>query len=272
MAAERSGLSGRPLEPDPVDTGVGISGVQTQSPSNPAPHPSALHRLRGTAFAYGPQAVLAPFELDMKPGETVAVLGVSGSGKSTLLRQIAGLLPGVARDAGSGVAWMAQQDLLLPWASVRDNLLLGARLRGAQPDTARADALLQRLGLAHVADARPAALSGGMRQRTALGRTLMEDRPLVLMDEPFSALDTVTRAAMQDLAADLLADRAVLLVTHDPAEACRLADRVFVLKGRPAALHPVMALSPRGPRDPLAADMLPRLRQLRAALQEAAAP
>lgn len=166
---------------------------------------------------------------------------------------------------------MAQQDLLLPWLSLQDNILLGAHLRGEVPDLALAQSLLMRLGLADRAHALPASLSGGMRQRAALARTLMEKRPLVLMDEPFSALDAITRAAMQDLASDMLSQRCVLLVTHDPAEACRLAGRIFILGGRPASLQLVAELPPPAPRDPLSPSVLPILRSVQAALQTAVA-
>jgi putative hydroxymethylpyrimidine transport system ATP-binding protein len=148
---------------------------------------------------------------------------------------------------------MAQQDLLLPWCSVLDNLLLGARLRGEPTGgaiEARARELLARVRLAESAATRPAQLSGGMRQRAALARTLMERRPIVLMDEPFSALDAITRYEIQALAARLLAGRTVLLVTHDPLEALRLGHRIQVMTGRPATLG--AALEPPGdpPRDP----------------------
>lgn len=215
--------------------------------------------------------MLAPFSIDLAADETVAILGASGCGKSTLLRLIAGLFPDQPSPLAGQVAWMAQQDLLLPWLSLQDNILLGARLRGEVPDLARAQVLLTRLGLADRANALPASLSGGMRQRAALARTLMEDRPLVLMDEPFSALDAITRAAMQELASEMLAHRTVLLVTHDPAEACRLADRIFILSGHPASLQQVAELPPAAPRDPLSASVLPVLRSVQAALQKAVA-
>lgn len=237
---------------------------QTSSYSASA-NPSAF-QLAGSGFAYGDHVVLAPYNLEISRGETIAILGTSGCGKSTLLKQIAGLLPGGSETAGQ-VAWMAQQDLLLPWATLRDNILLGARLRGEVPDLARADALLARLGLTDWAEALPQKLSGGMRQRAALARTLMEDRPLVLMDEPFTALDSVTRADMQDLACATLHDRAVLMVTHDPVETCRMADRIYLLTGQPAQLQLALSLRPGKPRDPLAPDMLPHLRLLQDALQ-----
>lgn len=189
----------------------------------------------------------------LEPASWTCLLGPSGIGKTTLLRLIAGLAPGalVAADDGRGlesrVALMAQQDLLLPWLPVVDNVILGFRLRGAGAAERRrrrdeARALLARVGLEAQAAQLPSVLSGGMRQRVALARTLMEDRPIVLMDEPFSALDAITRHRLQDLAAELLAGRTVLLVTHHPLEALRLGHRLYVLSGRPA--------SPRGPITP----------------------
>lgn len=236
-------------------------------PASRIPPSSAAFTLQSRGFAFGDRTVLAPFSLEISAGEIVAVLGPSGVGKSTLLRLVAGLLPGMP--PAPDIAWMAQQDLLLPWLGIRDNLLLGARLRGEAPDLRRADDLLARVGLGDWRDAYPASLSGGMRQRAALARTLMEDRPLVLMDEPFSSLDPLTREAMQDLACNLLATRAVLLVTHDPFEACRVADRVFVLSGRPARLQSVCAFGAPKPRDPLGADLLPQLRHLQSVLRNA---
>jgi putative hydroxymethylpyrimidine transport system ATP-binding protein len=189
-------------------------------------------------LSLGGVAVLGPLALDVPAGRWTALLGASGVGKSTLLRLAAGLIPSDAvqgADLAGQVAWMAQQDLLVPWRDALGNVLLGAHLRGEKPDRARAMAMLAAVGLTP-ADAakRPAQLSGGMRQRVALARTLMEDRPVVLMDEPFSAVDAPTRHRLQELAAKLLAGRTVLLVTHDPLEALRLADRIVLLAGTPA--------------------------------------
>ena len=196
----------------------------------------------------GGRPVLAAQTLTLAAGKTTALLGASGSGKSTLLRLIAGLLPlpqGGAITASDSrplvgrIAWMAQQDLLLPWRSVLGNVVLGDALRGVKPDLDRARDLLDRVGLLPLADRRPGTLSGGQRQRAALARTLMEDRPVVLMDEPFSALDAPTRHRLQDLAAELLAGRTVVLVTHDPSEALRMSDAALLLRGMPATAEPL---------------------------------
>jgi putative hydroxymethylpyrimidine transport system ATP-binding protein len=223
------------------------------SASIPAPG-IAVHAAR---LVYDGQALFDELDFALSAGHCTCLLGPSGVGKSSLLRLLAGLLPGAASsvtcDDGQPLAgraaYMAQQDLLLPWLSVLDNVLLGYRLRGQPLPREAAAALLTRIGLGDRLTARPDALSGGMRQRVALARTLIEDRPVILMDEPFSALDAVTRIKLQTLAAALLRGRTVLLVTHDPLEALRLGHRIHVMTGRPARLSP--ALEPPGatPRD-----------------------
>ncbi len=200
-------------------------------------------------------------ELVIQKNMWTCLLGVSGVGKSTLLKLLAGLTAGEAATEfkcsdGSAltgrVAYMGQQDLLLPWLSVIDNVLLGDRLRSS-PDAIRlgnAYELLDRVGLRAYAAELPAKLSGGMRQRAALVRTLMEDKPVVAMDEPFSALDAITRLKLQDMAADLLTGRTVFLVTHDPLEALRLGGHIFLMRGRPAGLEHICEHSGATPRDP----------------------
>ena len=214
--------------------------------------------LRGLGLRYAGAPVFTGLTLTLPPGEISVLLGPSGAGKTSLLRIIAGLEP---QDEGTvaatdgvplagRVSYMAQQDLLLPWANAAQNVTLGARLRGEAQDFARAAALLEQVGLAHRAGARPATLSGGERQRVALARTLYEDRPVVLMDEPCSSLDAITRVRMQDLAAKLLAGRTVLLITHDPFEACRLGHSFAILSGSPAMLSAPTRLPGTPPRAP----------------------
>jgi putative hydroxymethylpyrimidine transport system ATP-binding protein len=205
--------------------------------------------------------------LTLPAGQWTCLLGPSGVGKTSLLRLIAGLTSDAKvknpiqtsdnRPLTGRLAYMAQQDLLLPWYSVLDNVLIGARLRGEKKRLAqlreRAYHLLQKVGLATAIHKRPAELSGGMRQRVVLVRTLLQDCTVVLMDEPFAALDMVARLHLQSLAAELLAHCTVLLVTHDPLEALRLGDSIYVMAGLPAQLSKPLHLTgktPRAPADP----------------------
>jgi putative hydroxymethylpyrimidine transport system ATP-binding protein len=206
----------------------------------------------------GGAALFLPIRLALDPGKWTSLLGPSGVGKSTVLRLFAGLPVGGVFEGRiehpQPVALMAQDPGLLPWLTVRQNAALGARLRGEVADGARLDAILERTGLMDNAQKRPAALSGGQRQRVALARTLMEDRALVLLDEPFSALDARMRLAMQDLTAGLLRGRTVLMVTHDPAEAARLSDRIYLLSE--TGLSQADAPTTPAPRAPTGADVL----------------
>ncbi|MEM6465206.1 MAG: ABC transporter ATP-binding protein [Pseudomonadota bacterium] len=182
----------------------------------------------------------SPLAVDLKiaPGEWTCLLGPSGVGKSTLLRTIAALPAGGEYVGTLGedptmlkgqVAYMAQDDGLAPWLNVTQNVCLGAKLRGEPADVERAATLIDQVGLSGDAFKKPRALSGGMRQRAALARTLMEDRSIVLLDEPFSALDAKNRAEMQELTYQALDGRTVLLVTHDPAEAVRLGHSIRLM-------------------------------------------
>jgi putative hydroxymethylpyrimidine transport system ATP-binding protein len=195
------------------------------------------------------QRVLFDADLHIPAAQWTCLLGRSGVGKSTILRLILGLETGGTFNGSISatddmpldgrISYMAQSDLLLPWLSVLDNVCIGAGLRGRLPNIDRARDLLHRVGLSDHAGQKPATLSGGMRQRAALARTLYEDRPIVFLDEPFSALDAGTRADMQELAAEVLEKRTVLLVTHDPAEAARLAHQITVISGQTTQNWPV---------------------------------
>ena len=176
--------------------------------------------------------------LEVKAGQWTCLLGPSGIGKTTILKLFAGLADEIDLtgnvsasdgDLQGRVTLMAQNDLLLPWLSVFDNVLLGARLRGENLERERALEMLRKVDLVMKAEAKPRELSGGQRQSVALARTLMENRPIVLLDEPFSALDAMTRLKMQELTAELLTGKTVLLVTHDPGEAARLGHRILIM-------------------------------------------
>ncbi|MEZ8381489.1 ABC transporter ATP-binding protein [Vibrio splendidus] len=208
-------------------------------------------QLRNATLRYrdSEHATLSGLSLSLNAGKWTVLLGRSGCGKTTVLRYLAGLLDDKVEWQGTlatsdelpltdRIAYMAQQDLLLPWLSVIDNVCLSHRFQNPVSDkeqqTNQALELLAAVGLANHASTMPDQLSGGMRQRVALARTLMQDKPVVLMDEPFSALDAVTRHKLQSLACELLRDKTVVLITHDPQEAVRLADNLYVLQGTPA--------------------------------------
>ena len=225
--------------------------------------------LENVSFAYAGEEIFRSLNFTVESGQWTCLIGPSGCGKSTLLRLISGSL----RDGLSGTirfgngdsqlgltAWMAQNDLLLPWLTVLDNVCLGARLRGevSAGKREKATSLIEDAGLGGYADSLPFELSAGMRQRAALLRTLMEERPVILMDEPFSALDALTRLKLQDLAANMVKGATVLMVTHDPLEALRLGHRIYVMTGRPAELGDALipsGMPPRNPGDPAIVSM-----------------
>ena len=207
--------------------------------------------IRGLGHRFGELQALTGVDLAVPAGGVLGIVGPSGCGKSTLLEIVGGLrepsegavsigIPRAAPARLAACALMPQRDLLLPWLTALDNASLAPRIAGVGRTEARERArpLFERLGLAGFESARPAELSGGMRQRVAFLRTLMAGKPVLLLDEPFAALDAITRAQMQSWLASVLAADAhtVLLVTHDVEEALYLSDRVAVMSARPGRI------------------------------------
>jgi NitT/TauT family transport system ATP-binding protein len=250
---------------------------------------ASLLRIDRASFGYrGERLLLEGFELSVAPGEFLALLGPSGCGKSTILNLAAGLLVplegGVGfagrpvRGVNTQVGYMTQGDTLLPWLTVARNIRLPLTLRGvpAAERGPRVDRVLEMVGLTAARDRWPAQLSGGMRRRALLARSIVYDPPMLLMDEPFAALDAQLR---EDMHAELLAmvartGQGVLFVTHDIGECLMLADRVVVLGGRPLRIMDDLRLPWAGPgRDLEAVRQSPERaaleRHLRAAIRAA---
>ncbi len=235
-----------------------------------------------------PLVALNPITLDVATGEFVCLIGPSGCGKSTLLRLIADQMPltagnitlndappGVARKAKQ-IAWMAQNPALLPWQTVLDNVRLPQRVnttanrQNGQHAALDPVDLLHTVGLTDFAQAYPGTLSGGMQQRVALARALATGAQLWLMDEPFTALDELTRETLADEVLRLWQTfhPTVLWVTHNIAEAARLADRVVVMSARPGSIRDVVAIAQPRPRDETASETVAVIRHMRAVLRE----
>lgn len=228
-----------------------------------APRIELRHVRKTYPARHGSVPALADITLHATESEFVSLIGPSGCGKSTLFTLIAGLaepsageilLRGESLASRTGrVGYMPQKDLLMPWRTVLDNVTLGPELRGQNRDTARRDALghFDAFGLAGFEHRYPAMLSGGMRQRAALLRTVLLGSDLLLLDEPFGALDALTRADMQEWLLGIWeATRpTVLFITHDVDEALILSDRVYVLTERPAAIRAEVTVSLPRPRD-----------------------
>jgi ABC-type nitrate/sulfonate/bicarbonate transport system ATPase subunit len=218
----------------------------------------------GRTFWQGSEPISAFHDVTfaLTEGEFATIIGPSGCGKTTLLNVLAGLLEpssgrvliyGEERAKRSQYSgYMFQKDLLLPWRTVRDNVALGLEVQGVRRNEARrkAEELIVHFGLGGFGNSYPVHLSGGMRQRAALMRTLLLDRPLLLLDEPFGALDALTRTFMQEWLLDIWSEakRTVLFITHDIEEAVFLSDRVFVMNARPGSIAAELKISLPRPR------------------------
>ena len=227
-------------------------------------NPGNIH-ISNAALAFNEKVIFSELNCDIPPHQWTGLLGPSGIGKSSLLRLIAGLTTPAENSQitlhinnnrvtshSHQIAYMAQTDLLLPWLTTLENVTLKLKLRGKQQPSSeieKAKILLEKVGLLEAIALYPHQLSGGMRQRAALARTLLEEKPIILMDEPFSALDAITRHTLQNLAADLLKEKTVFFITHDPIEALRLAHRIYIMQGHPAKLKLITHLTSPAPRE-----------------------
>lgn len=235
--------------------------------------------LNDLTLTYKQQMLFDNFNLAFEMGLWSSLLGPSGTGKTTILRLLAGLSTGGVLSKTSRIfspkheiAYLSQQNCLLPWLTALENVLLGYQLRSKLNKEIKQQAieLLERVGLADALHKKPTELSGGMQQRVALARTLLENKPIILLDEPFSALDVITKMKLQTLAADLLRDKTVILVTHDPLEALRLSHHIFILAGEPARITKQISLESIPPRHVHEPNLLTLQAELLDELSEAA--
>jgi len=237
--------------------------------------PAAALQVEAVSHYFGSLEVLRNVSFDVAPGEIVALLGASGCGKSTLLNLVAELEPlqqgGIGLPPSASLGYMFQEDRLLPWRNVRDNVAFGLEASGLPQARRRQRALdtLALVGLDGFAQAWPHELSGGMRSRAALARTLVMQPDLLLMDEPFSKLDPHTRSQMhEELLRIQAAQRStILFVTHDVEEAVVLADRIVLLAPRPGRIREIVPVDLPRPRHPTAPDVAETTRHLRLKVQ-----
>jgi NitT/TauT family transport system ATP-binding protein len=241
-----------------------------------APKKTAVE-LHEVSLSYEPSIpVLRDINLVINEGEFVSIVGPSGCGKSSLLKLISGLVNPISGEVSvrgkkvvgtpPSIGFMFQRDALLPWANVKDNIRVGLECAGVtrSDHDSRIQSLLDLLGLAEFGSHYPHALSGGMRQRTALGRLLAYAPEIYLMDEPFGALDALTKIAMGRELLRIWGEqkRPVLFVTHDIEEAVSLSDRVVVMSWRPGTIKANYEVALERPRDPRKVRMLPEFHAL----------
>ncbi len=221
--------------------------------------------------------ILKDASLYVNEGEIVGIIGPSGGGKTTLFNIAAGLLAPTAGEVflsgkeitgqSGHVSYMLQKDLLLPFKTVLDNVALPQIIRGKDKKSARAEAAVyfEAFGLAGTEDKYPKMLSGGMKQRAALLRTYLFGKEVALLDEPFSALDAITKESIHQWYLGIMEkiNLTTLFITHDVEEAILLSDRIYVLKGRPAELSEAIPIALPRPRDPLSEQVIGLKRRLK---------
>jgi NitT/TauT family transport system ATP-binding protein len=241
----------------PLPTGRGAPDARLDPQPTGAVAPAIRITGLGKRYADDGPVVLEGIDLEVAPGQFTCLLGASGCGKSTLLSIVAGLekpTTGTVEVADGGAAVMFQDASLLPWLTARRNVELALRLGGsglsASARRARALELLEVVNLADAAEKRPHELSGGMRQRVALARALAQDRPVLLMDEPFAALDAITRDLLHEELQRVWREtgRTIVFVTHNVREAARLGQRVLLMSSRPGRIVREWQIADEGPR------------------------
>ncbi|KIC74989.1 Aliphatic sulfonates import ATP-binding protein SsuB [Neochlamydia sp. TUME1] len=224
--------------------------------------PAFLLKIQNLSFSFGEKKILKNLSLDISPNEVISLVGWSGSGKTTLFKLLAGILPletgvisVVTGQPAESIAFMAQEDLLLPWRTILENLLLPTEL-GKKPSSSlslqqKALSLLSEMGLKESANLYPEQLSGGMRQRASLARALLQQRPLLLLDEPFNKLDVVLREQVYELLRKIKEklNCTILMNTHDFRDAIYLADRILLLHD--GSIHKIWKIENKLRRDPL---------------------
>jgi len=209
-----------------------------------------IAQIENLSLDFKGKKLFANLNFNIQKNKSTALLGSSGVGKSTLLRCIANLEKEnmskgkIVLNTNTNIAWLSQDNSLYPWFSILDNVQLYYHLHGKKTKQTlqKAKDLLEQVNMTDHVHKKTYELSGGQKQRIALARTLMQDANLILMDEPFSALDAITKIQLQDLTCELLKNKTVVLVTHDPQEAIKLSNHIYILENHPVTLKEVATL------------------------------